>query len=225
VPRLRNRQLQVPNGLRFELRELKWRSSPFQSFDSIVGAVEQLVAANPALAQKNHWPAGRTAIEEWVDRYNAELCRQGGWHQYIQGDDPPIPKPPAPGLLARLKNVAGAVRKIEAGVETLLDWEKNGQPPVSASEAAWRASICAGCPQNRQGQLTDFFAAAAAEKIRTRLARLHGLKLTTPYDDRLQVCDVCLCPLKLKVFTPLDIIRAHEPAGLREQFPQHCWLK
>jgi hypothetical protein len=38
---------------------------------------------------------------------------------------------------------------------------------------------------------------------------LQDRKLSTPYDDRLNVCKVCLCPLKLKVHTPLKYISAH----------------
>jgi len=39
--------------------------------------------------------------------------------------------------------------------------------------------------------------------------RLQERKLATSHDAALNVCDVCLCPLKLKVHTPLQYIKAH----------------
>ena len=92
MPRLKDRQRQVPGGLMFELPALGWRSAPFSSFDTIVDQVVRLVKANPKVAQKEDWPSDRPRIADWVDSVNALRCWENHWTDYyIEGADSVAP--------------------------------------------------------------------------------------------------------------------------------------
>lgn len=223
---LKSRQTQIPGGFKFHLPELNWHGPPFSSFNTLVDAVVQLVAKNPWLAKKNGWPTDRNGVERWVEQYQCSLCLANGWHDYItqmEGDTEP-PKSVPPEFMARLQAVAGAVRKLEAGVQVLLDWEVSGEPPVDRGTAECRALICHLCPKNKPGHMTSWFTIPASEVIRQKLDRLHGLKLFTSVDEKLGVCEACLCPLKLKVHTPLDLCRKHLTPEVKADLDPRCWM-
>jgi len=223
MPKLKSRQLQVPGGFHFSLSALRWNSPPFASFDTIVNQVEGLIRSNPAVAQSQGWPTSRVAIENWIDSYNAQVCAQNGWSQYIMAEgsyDPPKPVPPN----RKLASVAGAVKKAGSGAAVLLEWEKSGQPPVDSTVSARRAEVCAACPQNGSANLTDWFTVPLSEYIRKQIGRLNAMNLTTPSDDKLGTCKVCLCPLKLKVHAPLQLVRDHLIDEVKNALPAHCWI-
>src|SRR5215475_10661525 len=92
MPRLNNRNMQIPNGLTFHVPEVGWTPRRFSSFNGIVDAVYHLILNNPALQGK--YPTDRAAVEDMVDEYNASICAQNGWTDYIQRPqvDAPIPK-------------------------------------------------------------------------------------------------------------------------------------
>jgi len=79
---LKDRQRQIPNGLYFELSELKYRSTPYSSFDTIVNSVHTLLNANPEYAAHRHLPLDLEGIRIMVDRFNANICRINGWKDY-----------------------------------------------------------------------------------------------------------------------------------------------
>ena len=224
MAKLKSRQMQVPGGFHFSLPELSWTAPAFASFDTIVNQVQQLIQSNPEIAAKNGWPTSRVAIENWVDSYNATVCEMNGWTQYILegggGSDPPKTVPPN----RKLASVAGAVRKAGSGAAVLLEWEKSGLPPVAPEVAASRAAVCAACPKNGSARLTDWFTVPLSEYIRKQLGRLNEMKLATPSDDKLGTCEVCLCPLPLKVWCPSELVQKHLSAEVKAGLPAHCWI-
>ncbi len=224
MPKLRNRQMQIPGGYRFELKPLKWRSPAYASFDTIVNQVQALINSNPKVAQANKWPNDRIGIENWVDSFNAQICKNNGWNQYIHPDAQPPPKSVAPEFKERLRRVAGAVKAVNDGARILLDWERSGDPPVESETAMRRATVCVTCPQNQSGGLTAWFTVPASELIRRKLARLHDLNLKTPLDEKLHVCAACYCPLRLKMHTPMRYIRPMLTNELKSKLPAHCWM-
>lgn len=230
--RLKERQRQIPNGLRFYLPEVNWRSTQYASFEVISAELLSVIRANPALAQRNQWPTTLEAVKDWVDTYNATICAKMGWTEYyldtaVAGG--PIPKAPAPHLQASLSAVAAAADKAKAlvaGAKTLMEWDESGDPPVSPELSTNRAIVCSKCPLNKKGDWTEWFTAPAAELIRRRLAKAHNRGLSTPRDDALHNCEVCMCPLKLKVHIPIDWIRRGtkpEVMARLEQVPG-CWI-
>lgn len=229
-PRLRNRQMQIPNGMTFYLPEVKWRANRGQSFQTIANQLYHVVRSNPALAVKNKWPTDMLAIEDWVDRYNASLCLRMGWTDYIVDDAPGTsPKMSPQHLRESLKSVAAAVARTKAlvaGARTLMEWDESGEPPVPSEQALDRATACTKCPHNRKEDLTAWFTVPASELIRRRVAKAQQRNLTTPRDDDLNICDVCFCPLKLKVQVPLDWIEKRLDADTRAKLlaVPGCWV-
>ena len=229
MPRLKDRQRQVPNGFRFEIPELNYNSSPFASFDTIVNSVHTIMQANAGMAAAKGWPTDRPDVADWIDEANASWCQRNGWHDFItatpQGGAPPNFTLP-PQDQSRLNAAAAQIKKIWAGVKTLDQWIDSGEPAVNDLLASHRASICVQCPRNGQGDFTSWFTKPAAAFIQTQVQRLQKRNLATPYDAELGVCAVCLCPMKLKVHTPLKHIAAHMMpevlADLKEV--KGCWI-
>ena len=230
MARLKDRQRQIPNGFRFELPEAGWKSQPFQSFDTMVNSIEGIIKSNPALAAANNWPTAREDIANWVDESNAAWCQQNGWHQYITippGSGPPnFPGPPQQDQ-ARLSVAAVKIAKIWAGAKTIDQWINSNDPPVDAALAESRASVCAKCPRNGSGDFTSWFTAPAAMLIKSQVERLQKRELATSHDKEIGVCEVCLCPMKLKIHTPLKYIAANMNPELLldlEDVKPKCWI-
>lgn len=87
MPRLRDRQRQVPGGFKLDLEPIGYRSPAFASFDVIVDDLLRVINANPDKAAKYQWPTNRTQIADWVDEHNARLCASYGWADFITPDD------------------------------------------------------------------------------------------------------------------------------------------
>ena len=127
-------------------------------------------------------------------------------------------------LLKPLIAVGDKLRALSAGTALLLEWEGENFPTVPPTESATRAAICADCPKNGLGDLTRWFTVFASESIRKRIEGAQKLGLNTPADDKLGICDACLCPLKLKVHVPLENIKRHTTAKARADFDPRCWI-
>jgi hypothetical protein len=219
-----------PNGIMFEEKQTGWKSweaSPASQWDFNLCCreVQRHRASNPVLSAKLGLSTDIRIIQDQVDKQNAiRVSAIPGADIYlIQGGAPP-PKAMAPPSQKRLAAVAEKVKKINAGSDLLLEWEESGDPPVNGAVAASRAMICATCPKNDSAPLTDWFTIPASELIRKRIARLNELKLSTPNDPELHTCTACLCPLKLKVHTPLHLILKHLIPEARNDLDPGCWI-
>jgi hypothetical protein len=218
---LKNRQSQIPNGFRMEIPELKWKSLPFASFNSICSSVLQIVRANPELSREKGWPTDVKGVEDWVDQTNAHICEVNGWKDYITGTrdvSPPLFPPPAGA------HPSGGLPAAVVGARTLVEWFGAGGNPVDKSQAEARAAVCAACEFNRPGDMSNWFTRAVSEAIRTKMGLFRGLNLTTTRDDRMGVCDVCSCALKLKLHIPIVHIKNEMPTEVSDALPQHCWI-
>jgi hypothetical protein len=227
--RLKNRQSSIPNGLTFHQPEVPtWKPSFQPSFNSLCQQVLAMRRANPYLAQKSKWAMDPRAIEDEVDHFNALICQRMGWDQYIQSDQgsTPPPKQQGPSHPGEVAAAAGRAAKIWSGVKTTNEWIDSGVPAVAGELAEKRALVCAGCQQNGQGDFTRWFTSPASEAIKRQIQKVSDRKLVTSQDAKLNICEVCLCPLKLKVHTPLEFIKMHIlPAVLAElkRIPD-CWI-
>jgi hypothetical protein len=228
--RLKSRERQIPHGLRFLQPETNWRPQRFASFMTIVAGLISHRRKHSDLAVQRKWKLDANEVADEVDEFNANYCMQMGWTDYVLTNEgaPPPPKPQA--LLAQEKNqiaaAASRAKKIWSGIRTLDEWIDSGTPPVETQHAERRAAICAVCPKNGKGDLTSWFTKPAASTIAKHIERKNGMKLSTPDDAKLNVCEVCLCPLQLKVHTPISFIRTHtSPEVLAEltKVPK-CWI-
>lgn len=228
--RLKSRDRFIPNGFQFVQPEIKFQAPRFQSFSRLVNAVMAARAGNPHLVAKHHWALDYDSVANEVEAYNANVCAIMGWTDYITAPvgEPPPPKyrPPTAEQQKQVSAAGAKVRKIWAGVKTLNDWIDSGVPAVPQEKAEARAAVCVACPKNGQGDFTKWFTAPAAEAIRRQQEKLSSRKLATSLDDKLGVCEACLCPLRLKAWTPFPFIKAHlSEAVLRDlETAPACWI-
>ncbi len=203
------------------------------SIDQIARNAISVLQANPNVAAKLGWDMSIPGMSDRVDEYCAASCLQRGYTQFVlaEGGQPDIPpflghpsqNPNSPG---NLQAAAGAVKKIWSGIRSLNEWGDAGFPHVDADKSTARAAVCVACPKHGEGDFSSWFTKPAAEGIRRLIERGKSVNLSTPHDEKLNVCNVCLCPMKLKVHAPIEIVRnGTDDATLAElrQAPG-CWI-
>jgi hypothetical protein len=88
-------------------------------------------------------------------------------------------------------------------------WLDSGEPPVDTELSEKRAATCVACPLNGKGDLTSRFTTPAAGAIKRQMERMHQRQIRGSLDDKLGVCEACLCPLVLKTKTPMKFIKPY----------------
>lgn len=226
MPRMKNRWEHPPGGFQAIQPELG-QDTPFSgSFNFVCDQLGALRRANPFLCERHGLSIDPATIENEVDYYNAMRCIAGGWTDFVILDAPGAPAGgyvPPPEKKKRV-GVVGGVKHVAAGIAVLLDWLGSGAKPVEAPLAEKRAVICAGCPKNDGGDWKAYFTEPVSEKIRVQLEIKNDLQLKTAVDDKLTVCSGCDCPLKLKVWTPLDHVLAHTSDEVKTRLDPRCWV-
>ncbi len=230
--RLKDRNKQIPFGLKWREAHTGWQSSDFSSFDTIVRGVISNRMGNPAQSNARGLALDYDTVAREVDYGNALMCQQAGWHDYILNDSgiEPPPSPKAFSPQSRLKAVAAGASVI---IETISKDEA-----VGSDLANKRAKVCAeyewtdpegkkkvGCPFNEKGDWLAFFTVPVSEAIRKALGQFKNMNLSTAHDANLHVCGVCSCPLKLKVHFPHDRIVSKLDAQTRANLPAWCWIQ
>lgn len=223
MPRLINRQKQIPNGFRFYLPALRWSSKPYQSFEQIVQGALGAIKANPHVAQMMGWPTDYNGVASMVDAFNAKLCQTNGWNDYITTDGGqsaavPFPPPNRPGIVQSFKNVV-------AGSSTLIDWIKSGSEAVPPELSEKRAAVCVSCPMNNPSDLTSIFTVPVSNAIRAALNSRKEMNLSTSHDEKLGVCVACSCPIRLKIHLKLNAILSKMPKESYDALVPNCWIK
>ena len=227
--KLRSRTQSPPNGFIWVQRETGWdnrKAAPASQWDFSV-LCREIQSHRRANHARFPWLTTDYAkIEAQVDRSNAErVSRIAGAESYIVSDEVPVP-PKTIALPVRQQvgaALAGLAKAVKGGA-VLLDWERSGDPPVDRGTAESRAVICVKCPKNGKGDLTRFFTVPASEMIRKQMERSTSLKLSTSVDDQLGVCEACLCPIKLKVWAPLNHIVNNMPDSIKAELDPGCWV-
>lgn len=226
MARLKSRTEHPPYSFQF-LQPETGQAAPFVgSFNHVVEQVITLRMANPFLCERHGWRTDVPGVEAEVDAYNTARCIAGGWLNFVVMDDdgPPAPLYVMPPPAQKKTSVVARVRNVAAGVSVLLEWLGSGAKPVDQSLADARAATCATCPKNSGGDIVAYFTQPIADKIRTQLEIRGDLQLRTPHDEKLTICSGCDCPLKLKVWVPLDHVLAHTSEVTKTQLDQRCWI-
>jgi hypothetical protein len=181
-----------------------------------VDAIRKHRLANPAICARHKLSTDPGTIENELVAFN----------QARGALPPPVApvffSPHQSRLPGRVVAAAAHIKRAAQGTSIVLDWLTSGGKPVAQELAEARAKICVACPHNVPG---DWYTTAPAELIRATLSARSDLKLETPYDDKLQSCEVCRCLLKLKSFCPLDHILKGTKPEIMEEFPPACWIK
>jgi hypothetical protein len=168
----------------------------------------------------NGWSVDYETVANELDAYNTMVCKQMGWTDWIwEGGVGDLPAPKA-SLLSQLRQSA---RHVVAGVKAISEWSIDGEI-VEPGLAEKRALICTTCPKNGLGDLTTWFTDPAADLIRQQLESRNQRKIYTSQDPLLGVCQACMCPLRLKIHAPIQIILNKMPAEDKGNLWPACWI-
>lgn len=203
-------------------------------FDTVVRQIQQHRVANPRFAQK--WATDIESIGNELDLFTC--IRIANNPNYCTGGSPPKAARPPLGLrvagsrsggivqraAAVVERVAVKAKKYYSGVGVLLSWVGSGGKVVTQEQAEARAKVCSECPKNQPGDLDSIFTAIAAEKIRAHLALKNEMDLHTGYDDKLHVCQACLCVCSLKVWVPIGHVLERLKPEMKDELHESCWI-
>jgi len=218
---LKERYKCPPNGFQFVQPETNWgEGQKWWDFEQLCRELYNHRVANPRF----NLPTDINHIRAEVDRTNALRCLSiKGADIYVVQDQSTVPKYTAPHLPQPAVG-GGSVSTLAAGVDTLKSWMGKGGKPVSELLSNARAEVCVKCPKNGKGGWTHYFTVPAAAVIQREVEYRNRMKLSTPSDSQLGVCEACLCPLKLKVHTPLSDIIEHMPDDVKAALDPGCWI-
>lgn len=213
-----------PSGFLFSQPETGWSAPQWLSFQDTVLHIIRHRKANPRFNLATDIETVEWELEAFTIK---RLQSMKGVESYLL-DNGNANIPPKPNFQEPPRAKSGvaveAVKRTAAGVGILLEWLGDGGKPVAPELASERAKTCSSCPENKRGNLGDFFTTQASEIIRKQLEIKNDLKLSTAHDGGLHICAICLCPLKLKVHTPIQHIQEHTSAEVEKQLPTHCWM-
>lgn len=222
--RLKSRTECPVNGFIFVDAAISPAQMQTWDFNSLVRMVQDQRKANPRFKLSTDI----SEIAHEVDQQNALRMlsiRNADGYIVSDGTGGPAPNRLAPRSLRRAAEaVGGGVKRTVSGVGVLRDWLGDGAVAIEQPIANLRATICATCPMNATGDWTTFFTEPVAALIRSQLSIRNDLDLMTPYDDALNVCEACGCPLKLKVHVPLNHITEHLSAEVKSKLDARCWI-
>ena len=209
-----------PGGWEFYQPQTGW-SNPMPkayTFDRTVQEIIKHRLANPAVLVKHKLSVDPIAVGNELENYTR---LRTGQPQIGEGGPKSNPQQPLPPV------VVGAVEGLKRtayGAAPVIEWLSSGGQPVATELSNKRAGICADCPRNQPPDWTKWFTVKASEMIEAELERRADLQLSTPFDEKLGLCAACLCPMKLKVHTPLEIILKHLRPEIQADLAPQCWI-
>lgn len=223
-----------PGGWRFIQPQTRW-STPFPMGEDFNKNVERIIQHRKNNPRFN-LPTDFDTVAEELDRYTAlRLNNDPAW--VVSGQKKTIaPKhrpdpvleisPDSRNLFARSLAKLVGVKRIAGGARILADWIGEGLVPVKPEVAQARADICIECPKNTTGNfVVSKITKSIAEAIHEQMRVKHDLGLAVNGEEKLNVCNVCLCVNRLKVWAPLPTILEHTSDEVMAEFPEWCWIK
>jgi hypothetical protein len=128
-------------------------------------------------------------------------------------------------------SVLDEIRNDINGAAILNDWLGAGGHPVSQETSDHRSLACVRgnngeiCRENVAPKWWETAKGKIADAIRSQLELKNKLRMTTPLESHLSMCRVCGCCLPLKVFVPIQHIKAHTPSEMLARYPSFCWQR
>lgn len=186
------------------------------TFDRTVEEIIKHRKMNPAITAKHNLSTDFNVVADELEAFTRKR---------LKIPDSPIPKTMASLRVAqRVEAVAAVVKNMGIGAGNLLAWSDSGKV-VPKEQAEVRASVCVGCNQNGKGDWRNFFTEPAAMLLARQLSAKNSMKLETTKDNELGVCEVCACPLALKVWSPLEYALRKMSDETKAKLPEWCWMK
>lgn len=234
MQRLKNPQMQIPNGFFFRQPEINWDSRKVlglhPSLDVLTRALISARAANPHQVGVHKWSLEFPIVRQEVELFQVKICLANRWTKYLTdgggGAPPPLSKAQSILNVKQLSAAAGKVKKLWAGVRTLNEWLDSEEPPVETALSESRAATCVACPLNGKGDFTAWFTTPAAAAIKRQIERMQQRNISGTLDDKLGICEACLCPNVLKTKTPMKFIKPHLSDEVIQELKvgKDCWI-
>jgi hypothetical protein len=224
---LKNRQLFVPNGFQFYQPHTGWSTPPHLSFTDTVNQIIAHRQANPRF----NLPTDRASVETDLDNYTCTRLREAygdAAREWVVLDASGGSSPPfTPHLRSSLSAgaVADKAKKAVAGVGVIMDWLGSGLTPVAQKLANQRAAVCVKCEFNQEPTGVQAAYEKVGDVIKMLMNTREEMNLATPQDAELKTCVQCDCTLKLKVWAPMDHIKAHTSPKVQLSLPAPCWIR
>lgn len=222
---LKNRNNFPPGGFAYFQSETGWSAPPHRDFNSTVDSIIQHRLANP----RHNLQTARNVVEWELEKFTVERLKSiPGGGQFLQAQTVQAPTFHKPPLQSSPKAVVGAiekVKKLKAGIGLLIDWLGSTAKPVPHQLATDRAVICLNCPENHSKDWSAVFTQSVSERLHQQLEVKNEMELRTEHDNKLGVCNICLCPMKLKIWTPTEFIKEHTSEQTKQDLPEYCWVK
>lgn len=199
-----------------------WAPHPIgHTFDQQVRNIIKHRQANPAITAK-------LSLSTDISAVGSELIKFQQKRGAIEPDAIPKLTPPPQSqhiMTEAVKGAVAAVRKMASGAALLMEWQEMGMPAVSKEVAESRASVCVSCPKNEKGKsLTDIFTVPVAAMIKKKLDTLVEMKLFTSHDTQLSVCSACACPLRTKIWVPIELVLKRLKPEFKKELHNPCWI-
>lgn len=231
--KLKNLNQSIPGGFIWVQRETGWdnrKQDPPSQWD-----IRRLVTSlqKHRTANKGRFPWFKTdyqSILNEVEQVNVErIAKKPGAGIYLSDSSPPKTSALS-SLPQKLESAVAGLKRVNAGRKMLLEWERESFPLVPQETANLRAIVCAECPKNGKGDFTAYFTVPASNRIKQQIEVLKERKIDTPLDEKLGVCEICLCPLKLKVHAPMEYVERYMSDEIRAELAAvttdkgKCWV-
>lgn len=228
--RLKSRTRWVPGGFQVLIPQAGMKKPFSGSFSDAVRFLYSFRSKNHALVEKHGWSLDISDIERDVELYNAQRMVAAGYLNFVELEgeaavQKKILQEPI-GKTGRLfQNVGNAVGKVKTALAIYRDLFGPEGKVVAKEEAERRASICSVCPRNDlAGGLTKYFLKEAASEIMMVAGMLKKRNVSTSLDDKLGVCQICLCPLGAKIHVESEILKKHIKSDEIAKLPSNCWI-
>lgn len=220
-----NRHTFPKQGWTFVQPQTRWTNPmAMVGFDASVKAIIEHRRANKAITAKHRLSTDYDTVADELEAYTK--ARLG-----IPMAGPPSFFQWGRSNQAKKEEVAAATNKwlrkisrLKTGVKTLRNWLGEGGVPVAKELSDQRSSVCSVCPKNIAGDWLSMFVKPVSKILMAQIEDRNNMRLSTPNDDRIGLCDACGCPLKLKVHVPVDVIRRHMEAPEKEKLDPGCWI-
>lgn len=216
-----------PLGYSVFVAETGFQTTKYTGLEATVKELQAHRAANPRF----NWPTDAASVEQYVLQYTeARLRSMPGGEQWLVGptESPPanfsfLPRQPRPRV--EVRNAAAPPAKPMAGVGTIVSWLGDGLRPVDQATADHRASICARCENNMRMEGFEKAIGTVGDILHSIMEAKNHMKLATPHDSLLHQCNVCLCVLATKVWSPIEHVKAGTRKDVLDRLANPCWIR
>ena len=192
-------------------------SAPSPKSSTFSQTVQQIIAhrkQNPAMTVRHKWSLDPGTVAMELEMFTR--LRIGA----------PLPTPTSPSLgnYGPLSAAVSDIKKLASGAGLLVSWDASGLPAVEQEVANKRAETCSRCPLNSSAKYEQWRSVPIAASLASRLTRLEGLRLKTPSDVSLGLCESTYVPTAKLVHVPMQVISRRLKDDVRSSLAPDCWI-